>query len=145
MDEAIKFFAKMAGHFIEWLGGKTSNLEEDIEEIRDFIVDAAEYAYDHIDDAVWKAMSEAMAAAESDFMKDPSLDRAVFATGNAASSLDASGVSFLISDLNYARETMIQQRNKRMAALEAPAPQPEAPAATPGDDTSPSTEPSDTE
>lgn len=109
---------KIAADLAAAITGKPEALEEDVSEAKDFVVDAAEYAAANIKPAVFKGVSDAMTAAESAFAADPSLDKAEFAFGNAVAALTTDGISFVESDINYAIETVIQQRNMRLAAAQ---------------------------
>lgn len=96
-----------------------AEIKADESALETMIVQTAKDAYAKIVPAIWKAVGDAVAAAESaaasSTLTDP-LDKAEFAFSNAVAALTRDGIAFAESEINYAMETFVQARNAALAA-----------------------------
>lgn len=101
-------------------------IENEVLDIETFAVSAAKYFAANIKPAIVKAAADAMAAAESAFVSDATVDKYNFAFSNAVAALGKDAIEFFESDLNYSIEMLKQAQAARASGAVA------ADAATPG-------------
>lgn len=83
-------------------------------DVETFFVAAAKYAAANIKPELLKIVADCMTAAEQAFTADPTVDKYTFALSNIVAALEKDAIAFAESDINYAVEAVIQQRNARI-------------------------------
>jgi len=127
MPNILDIFKQILSDIISAIQGKPDALEGDVGDMENFFVDAAKYAAANIKPELLKIVADCMAATEQGLANASGDDKWAFCLPNIIAACEKDGVEFVLADVNYASEAVIQQRNLRFAALTdaAPTPAPE--------------------
>lgn len=97
-----------------------AKLKSETADVKAFIDGAFSYARDNIKPEVIKVTADVVAAAESAFAQDATVDKVEFAFSNAVAAFAKDGIEFIEADYNFAVETVMQARNAALAAAARP-------------------------
>src|ERR1700744_4759483 len=86
------------------------------EDVETFFGNAASYFSTNITPELSKIVTDSMAAAETAYAADSTVDKYAFALAAAGKAAAADGVAFVEADFNYAVEAVVQLTNQRQAA-----------------------------
>ncbi len=108
-----EFLQMIVSKVLNWFLGGTLDVGR-------FFRGAAEYAAIHIGPDFLKVVAECVAAA--DLIDVPGHEKKAFAWSNIVAALEKEAIAFVVADINYAIEVMIQQRNATASKAIAPLP-----------------------
>lgn len=84
----------------------------EVEDVETFFISSAKYAAANIKPEVLKVVTDCAPAAEQAFVQDSTVDKYAFAFSNIIAALEKDAIEFVIADVNYAIEAVVQRRNQ---------------------------------